>query len=183
MDGHLVAYLIWAFLPDSVLQPLGITYYPDRYWAVLGPQYLLVSFIFSIIIYVAINLMDTAPLDSFHLITGTCQTSRRWRGCNKVSWACRLRCLVGGLRVKGSVGKIVECFNIHPSLILSHPFPFHNQDKNAKEGGITDLLQEEGDIPPIADIPLTVVNELLYNQRSEKTPKTSKTPILSNLKL
>eukprot|EP01126_Amoeba_proteus_P050361 TRINITY_DN5941_c0_g1_i3.p1 TRINITY_DN5941_c0_g1~~TRINITY_DN5941_c0_g1_i3.p1 ORF type:complete len:127 (-),score=16.15 TRINITY_DN5941_c0_g1_i3:42-422(-) len=121
----LVAYLIWAFLPDSVLQPLGITYYPDRYWAVLGPQYLLVSFIFSIIIYVAINLMDTAPLDSFHLIT----------------------------------------------------------DKNAKEGGITDLLQEEGDIPPIADIPLTVVNELLYNQRSEKTPKTSKTPILSNLKL
>eukprot|EP01127_Copromyxa_protea_P007783 TRINITY_DN1771_c0_g1_i2.p1 TRINITY_DN1771_c0_g1~~TRINITY_DN1771_c0_g1_i2.p1 ORF type:complete len:149 (-),score=27.44 TRINITY_DN1771_c0_g1_i2:40-486(-) len=118
----LFAYLIWTFLPDSVLHPLGITYYPDRYWAILGPQYLLVTFIFSIICYGALNLMDTAPLDSYNLLT----------------------------------------------------------DKDAREVGIQDLLKEEGDVPPIADVPITVVNEILYNTKPDPTEEDA--PILYNLK-
>lgn len=45
------------------------------------------------------------------------------------------------------------------------------------------LLQEEGDVPPIADVPITVVNELLYRTKPESTSRENKTPILYNLKL
>jgi hypothetical protein len=42
----------------------------------------------------------------------------------------------------------------------------HTPDAAAKEVGISDLLKEEGDIVPIADIQITVVNELLFGNRS-----------------
>lgn len=37
--------------------------------------------------------------------------------------------------------------------------------------GISDLLKEEGDIVPIADIPITVVNSLLFPSPSTKDSK------------
>jgi hypothetical protein len=57
----------------------------------------------------------------------------------------------------------------------------YRPDKNAREVGIQDLLREEGDVPPIADVPITVVNELLYNTKPDKTDE-AKTPILSSFK-
>lgn len=70
-------YLV-SLCPIDLIRLLVIGYFRSvvltlfyRYWAVLGPQFLLVAFIFSIIIYGALNLMDTAPLDSYNLITGT----------------------------------------------------------------------------------------------------------------
>jgi len=100
----LFTYLGWTFLPDSVLHPLGITYYPDRYWAIAVPMFLLLSWLYSIIVYLAMNLIDTAPIDSFKTIT----------------------------------------------------------DDHANEITESEGLQEEGQIVAIADVPITVVNELLY---------------------
>jgi hypothetical protein len=84
---------------------------------------------FTIPFYCAINLMDTAPLDSFDTLTG---------------------------------------LSFSYSVSLAHSF----QDPAAKEVGISDLLKEEGDIVPIADIQITVVNDLLFGNRSH--PKKSK---------
>jgi len=64
----LVTYTGWAFLPDSVLHYFGITYYPDRYWSISIPIYFGVFIIFIWIFYFAINLIDTAPLDSLDTI-------------------------------------------------------------------------------------------------------------------
>ncbi|EQC34734.1 hypothetical protein SDRG_07548 [Saprolegnia diclina VS20] len=61
-------YLLWAYLPDSVLNQYGISYYPSRYWAVALPAMLCMSIFMVLVIYVAINLLSTAPLDSYNTI-------------------------------------------------------------------------------------------------------------------
>jgi len=61
--------LLWAFLPSTILNHLGITYYPSKYWAITIPTYLLVCLGAVVIFYAAINLIHTEPLNSFHTIT------------------------------------------------------------------------------------------------------------------
>ncbi|KAG0952669.1 hypothetical protein G6F57_003893 [Rhizopus arrhizus] len=62
-------YLIWAYVPDPILHSLGITYYPDRYWALAIPVWLMTVVWFIFTSFMAINLMNTAPFDSYHCIT------------------------------------------------------------------------------------------------------------------
>jgi phosphatidylinositol N-acetylglucosaminyltransferase subunit P len=87
-----VCFIIWSYVPEHMLHQLGITYYPDkyvpnlatgrvprrtktrvcfrRYWALAIPSYLCVAFFFTGIIYCSLNLLSTAPLDSFDTIVG-----------------------------------------------------------------------------------------------------------------
>ncbi|KAH8551498.1 PIG-P-domain-containing protein [Umbelopsis sp. PMI_123] len=62
-------YLIWAYVPDEVLHSLGITYYPSRYWALAIPIWIVTLVWFIFISFMSINLMNTAPFDSFTCIT------------------------------------------------------------------------------------------------------------------
>ncbi|KAI9253187.1 PIG-P-domain-containing protein [Sporodiniella umbellata] len=62
-------YLIWAFVPDSILRSLGITYYPHRYWALAVPVWLMTIVWFVFISNMTINLMNTTPFDSHYCVT------------------------------------------------------------------------------------------------------------------
>eukprot|EP01100_Stratorugosa_tubuloviscum_P012006 TRINITY_DN5512_c0_g1_i1.p1 TRINITY_DN5512_c0_g1~~TRINITY_DN5512_c0_g1_i1.p1 ORF type:complete len:242 (-),score=68.69 TRINITY_DN5512_c0_g1_i1:182-859(-) len=64
----LVLFLLWAYLPDSILHQLGIFYYPNKYWAIAMPCYLCVTIIFIVLAYGAINLIITEPLDSIYTL-------------------------------------------------------------------------------------------------------------------
>ncbi|KAF9349691.1 hypothetical protein BGX34_001646 [Mortierella sp. NVP85] len=63
-------YLGWAYLPREVLDSMGITYYPSKYWSLALPIWLFVLVIYLYIAFFAINLYNTEPLDSFLTITG-----------------------------------------------------------------------------------------------------------------
>ncbi|KAL1895767.1 hypothetical protein Cpir12675_003100 [Ceratocystis pirilliformis] len=54
-----LTYLLWAFLPSPFLHALGITYYPDRWWALAMPTFLVVTLIY---IYVALGSYNTEIL-------------------------------------------------------------------------------------------------------------------------
>ena len=63
-----LSYLAWAFLPEETLISIGVVYFPSKLWAVALPAYFVVLLLFVGVIYIALNLMRTAPLSSFDLV-------------------------------------------------------------------------------------------------------------------
>uniref|UniRef100_A0A2P2HWT4 Phosphatidylinositol N-acetylglucosaminyltransferase subunit P-like n=1 Tax=Hirondellea gigas TaxID=1518452 RepID=A0A2P2HWT4_9CRUS len=58
----ILCYLIWAVVPHCYLHQVGITYIPQRYWAVAIPSLLIGGVLFFItLVYPGINLMLTVP--------------------------------------------------------------------------------------------------------------------------
>ncbi|RLN18308.1 phosphatidylinositol N-acetylglucosaminyltransferase subunit P-like [Panicum miliaceum] len=63
-------YLAWAYTPEPCLRPLGITYYPSRYWALAVPSFVIVVVALSMVIYMGLNFLATPPPTSFSAIFG-----------------------------------------------------------------------------------------------------------------
>ncbi|CAN0187309.1 unnamed protein product [Ascophyllum nodosum] len=64
-------YLVWAFVPESMLHAVGVTYYPSKYWAIAIPCAIFVTASSLVLAYIAVNFLSTAPLDSFDTMTGS----------------------------------------------------------------------------------------------------------------
>jgi phosphatidylinositol N-acetylglucosaminyltransferase subunit P len=58
-SGAFLMYLLWAFLPSPFLHQLGIHYYPNRWWAIALPAWLIVLLVY---IYVALASYNTGYL-------------------------------------------------------------------------------------------------------------------------
>ncbi|KAJ1733352.1 hypothetical protein LPJ61_001601 [Coemansia biformis] len=102
-------YLLWAYLPDQALEAAGITYYPDRYWAVALPAWWLVTVAFICLFNVAMNMYSTPLLSSMDNITDPFS-------------------------------------NLHCGVADADAFCY----------------EEVGGIPPVGDIPISLVNRCLY---------------------
>jgi len=65
----LTLYLVWAYIPYRCLHAIGLTYWPQKYWAIAAPTYLCVALVFGVVFYVAINFTITPSLDSRYTVT------------------------------------------------------------------------------------------------------------------
>ncbi|XP_030196930.1 phosphatidylinositol N-acetylglucosaminyltransferase subunit P isoform X3 [Gadus morhua] len=62
-------FCLWAYVPAEWLALLGLTYWPQKYWVLAVPVYLLVALVVCVVVLFGVNMMATAPLDSVDNIT------------------------------------------------------------------------------------------------------------------
>jgi len=60
-----VVFLIWAYVPDYLLKSQGLSYFPDKTWALILPSWLCVTAILGISMYAASGLYYSHPRESF----------------------------------------------------------------------------------------------------------------------
>ncbi|RLN95743.1 hypothetical protein BBJ28_00013403 [Nothophytophthora sp. Chile5] len=60
-----VLFLVWAYVPETTLEAYGFTYFPSKHWAVAVPALIVVTYLFSLVLYKAVNLMSTPSLGSY----------------------------------------------------------------------------------------------------------------------
>lgn len=58
------AFMAWAYVPDPILQAIGLTYYPAKEWAVSLPAWVLTACAAAICVYEGLNIMGIPSLDS-----------------------------------------------------------------------------------------------------------------------
>ncbi|XP_072159003.1 phosphatidylinositol N-acetylglucosaminyltransferase subunit P [Bemisia tabaci] len=63
-------FLVWAIVPDSYLHALGLTYLPQKYWALALPIHLCNTLaLFAFVFYPALNLMLVPDPNDMRVIT------------------------------------------------------------------------------------------------------------------
>ncbi|XP_060764224.1 phosphatidylinositol N-acetylglucosaminyltransferase subunit P [Neoarius graeffei] len=62
-------YLVWACVPETWLHAAGLTYWPQKYWALAMPIYLLVALTICFVVLFGVNMINTAPLCSVDNVT------------------------------------------------------------------------------------------------------------------
>jgi len=67
-----VIFLVWAYVPDKLLESIGIHYYPSRYWVLAMPTYLMVTLMLALAFYIGLNFIATPPPTSLNTLFGEC---------------------------------------------------------------------------------------------------------------
>ncbi|KAK9477461.1 PIG-P-domain-containing protein [Lipomyces japonicus] len=65
-----IVYVLWAFLPQSVLHSLHIYYYPSRWWALVFPSFIVMLVVYIYVALASYNVEVLTPgLDQLSTIT------------------------------------------------------------------------------------------------------------------
>lgn len=64
----LAVYFIWAFVPDSLLNAIGLTYWPQKYWTIALPSFFCVSLVLFEIFICGYNLFNSDAFDSIEIV-------------------------------------------------------------------------------------------------------------------
>lgn len=62
-------FLFWAILPDDVLRSIGLSYWPDKHWAISAPLFLVTAVLSIPFFYTSTVFINTSRLDSVSTIT------------------------------------------------------------------------------------------------------------------
>lgn len=88
-------YLLWSYLPSPFLHALGIYYYPDRWWALAVPAFLVMTLCYIYVALASYNLeILTVPMTSVETIVdgagklAVIDSKGRLKGSNKRERKC-----------------------------------------------------------------------------------------------
>lgn len=60
-----LAFLIWCYVPTSVLNSWGLYYIPNKYYAIAFPTWFFVSLFMVVLLYVAVGMIHCHDRDSY----------------------------------------------------------------------------------------------------------------------
>lgn len=63
-----IIYMIWAFVPENVLNDFGIYQVPDRYYAIALPLWLCATVLFALQLYVSVCMWSTPNIESYETL-------------------------------------------------------------------------------------------------------------------
>lgn len=67
----IVLYILWASLSETVLSWVGLTYLPQRYWAVAIPVHFCVTLaLFAFLFYPGLGLLSNPGLSDQRILVG-----------------------------------------------------------------------------------------------------------------
>jgi len=118
-------FVLWAFLPDALIIWLGVTWYPNRQWALLLPAYSMVLVLLTYHSYFALTILGTPSFSNLSTITDS---------------------------------------KAHIPDASQNPNPYYAHAHHAA-------------IPEMYDIPISLVNRVLYHPRSTDNPQSHESPI------
>lgn len=138
-------YILWSYLPSPFLHQLGIYYYPNRWWSLAIPSFLVMTIVY---IYVALAAYNTGyltlPMNSIE---------------NIVDEAANIAVIDGkGRRRPGGSEKM------KPGATTYQTMGAQSRKLNWKE------IWSEG-TDAVMDIPVGGVCEVLYGQEREEEPE------------
>jgi phosphatidylinositol glycan class P protein len=64
-----IIYLVIAFIPETAINQLGWDYLPDKYWSIALPAFIILSVLFVLPFYFALNVAQVNELSSAYTIT------------------------------------------------------------------------------------------------------------------
>ncbi|GMH33111.1 hypothetical protein BSKO_00945 [Bryopsis sp. KO-2023] len=78
-------YLLWAFIPDSILESVGITYFPDKHWALSIPMWMCMVVVYVFVGYECLCKVSVPPPSS-RLILEDDRTPQ-WTEAEVATWS------------------------------------------------------------------------------------------------
>lgn len=60
--------MIWAFVPEKVLNDFGIYQIPDRYYSIAIPLWFCVTVLFTLQLYVSVCMWSTPNIESYETL-------------------------------------------------------------------------------------------------------------------
>lgn len=177
-----ILYVLWAFIPTELLDGLGLTYLPDKYFALFIPILLLVGLtFFAFLVYPSLSLAMMPDRDAVATVTDPfaivrCQYQFPDRQlCNQRidrpygdSWLVKPFCSKHSIRVttasdlRGSVR--VSNFCDCPTVVAGGGLD-EERCLLRKDPGHLGRLRGKPMVPAVADLNLAEVSRVLYRKK------------------
>jgi hypothetical protein len=161
-DLVLVLYVLWAFIPDEILVAMGVTYYPDKYWAIAIPSFVCMFVLFVFALYVFGNLYITQSLDSRHTIQGKSYLGRfscillqtSFPITKDIEWYTKIQMLSTRYMIYQSISSTKSSLGTgkqspHESLVISHEMLemiLHIKNPSSSLDWVQDLLRQNDQV-------------------------------------
>ncbi|XP_053683058.1 phosphatidylinositol N-acetylglucosaminyltransferase subunit P [Sabethes cyaneus] len=169
-----ILYVLWAFIPTDLLERFGLSYLPDKYFALFVPILVLVAVtLFAFLIYPALSLAMMPDMDDPSTVTDRFAIVRcRYKYPDRTvcgqkidqpyehSWAVKAFCSKHSIRV-------TTASDLRGSVRISNycDCPEEEHCLLRKEPGHLAKLRTKQMVPAVADLNLAEVSRVLYRKR------------------
>lgn len=169
-----ILYVLWAYIPTKILDRLGLTYLPDKYFALFVPILVLVAVtLFLFLIYPSLSLAMMPDLDAMSTIIDTYTIVRcqyqfpdRQRCNQKIDkpygdgWVVKPFCSKHSIR-------ITTASDLRSSVRISNycDCPDEGHCLLRKDAGHLAKLWAKPMVPAVADLNIADVSRIMYRRK------------------